>query len=92
MQRLILDGEKCTTKETTHHILKEGLGLPDYYGANLDALWDVLTSDFSERMIVIRHPESILKNLGGYGVSLLRLFEESKQENSHIHIVYSYHF
>lgn len=92
MQRIVVDGEKCTTKEKTHQILKKGLGLPDYYGANLDALWDALTSDFSERMIVIRHPESILKNLGAYGSSLLRLFEDSKQENDHIHIVYSYPF
>ena len=27
----------------THKILKEKLELPDYYGENLDALWDCLT-------------------------------------------------
>lgn len=90
MQLVILDGKDCTSKENTHQLLKEKLNLPDYYGRNLDALWDCLSSDFTERMILVRHPEWIEKNLGTYGSALLRLFEELKQENDHIHIIYSY--
>lgn len=90
MQLIIIDGKDCTSKEKTHLLLKEKLDLPSYYGENLDALWDSLSSDFTERMIVIRHPEWIEKNLGTYGSALLQLFKELKQENDCIHIVYSY--
>ena len=27
-----------------HQALKDGLGLPEYYGMNMDALWDCITS------------------------------------------------
>ncbi|ADL53868.1 barstar family protein [Clostridium cellulovorans] len=40
---VILDGSQFTSKERLHDILKSELALPDYYGNNLDALWDCLT-------------------------------------------------
>ncbi len=33
------------TRGQLHEALKRGLDLPDYYGMNLDALWDCLTGD-----------------------------------------------
>ncbi len=40
-----IDLSGAETKEQLHDILKAGLGLPDYYGRNLNALWDCLTGD-----------------------------------------------
>lgn len=40
--RIILDASKLTSKEESHAYLKEVLGLPEYYGNNLDALHDCL--------------------------------------------------
>ncbi len=37
----LLDFTGCETLEDVHEVLKNGLGLPDYYGRNWDALWDV---------------------------------------------------
>ena len=34
-----------TSRAQLHEALKRGLELPEYYGNNLDALWDCLTSD-----------------------------------------------
>ncbi len=34
-----------STKDEFHKLLAEVLPLPDYYGGNLDALYDVLTED-----------------------------------------------
>lgn len=41
--RYIVDlrGAKC--RQAMHEALKNGLMLPDYYGKNMDALWDCLT-------------------------------------------------
>lgn len=38
-----LDAEKLNEREAAHAYLKEMLNFPDYYGNNLDALYDCLT-------------------------------------------------
>ena len=49
MKEIELNGAKMVDKETTHEYLKEKLSLPDYYGANLDALWDCLSTELSRK-------------------------------------------
>ena len=39
---IILDGKRMGDREALHAELKEKLGLPSYYGGNLDALNDCL--------------------------------------------------
>lgn len=43
MNTVILDGEGFTSSAELHQQLKDKLKLPDFYGGNLDALWDCLT-------------------------------------------------
>lgn len=40
---IIIDGERIKTTDDFHLEIKEKLEFPDYYGENLDALWDCLT-------------------------------------------------
>ena len=62
-----------------HKALKNGLKLPEYYGANLDALWDCLTD------IIYRYVEIELKNYQDvekihkeYADKILFVFREAK--------------
>ncbi|WP_339784483.1 barstar family protein [Paenibacillus sp. FSL R7-0313] len=43
MNTVILDGEDFASSAELHQQLKVKLKLPDFYGGNLDALWDCLT-------------------------------------------------
>ena len=43
MCNYLVDVTGCDTHDDLHHVLKDALDLPDYYGMNLDALWDCLT-------------------------------------------------
>lgn len=45
MKEIILKGSLFTTRQEMHNIIKAELMLPEYYGKNLDALWDCLTTD-----------------------------------------------
>ena len=44
--------------EEIHKALKEGLNFPNYYGANLDALWDCLTDFIDNDVEIISVPAS----------------------------------
>lgn len=40
--QVIIDGLKFSSKEEFHRYIKTLFELQDYYGENLDALWDLL--------------------------------------------------
>jgi ribonuclease inhibitor len=87
MREIRLNGAKMTDRAAAHAYLKRKLDLPDYYGYNLDALWDCLSTDFSPRKITLVNPEIILENLGPYGISLIELIKNAGQENSCLQVV-----
>ena len=84
MQEIKLFGENMLNKEKTHAYLEEKLSLPGYYGKNLDALWDCLSTDISQKNIVIYNPVKIIENLGPYGKSLINIFLKASKENNFI--------
>jgi ribonuclease inhibitor len=86
MKEIRLNGEKMLDKASTHAYLKEKLALPNYYGENLDALWDCLTGDLSLKKITIYKPEAIIEHLGSYGESIINLFEQAAEENENIKV------
>lgn len=81
MRDVILDGKKMDNREQLHAALKEALELPDYYGNNLDALWDCLTG-WVEMPLTIRwvHFQESEKKLGEYSLLLLQLFQDAEKE------------
>lgn len=50
--KYILDALKMQTKEEAHTYLKEVLELPDYYGKNLDALYDCVSEMKIEEILI----------------------------------------
>lgn len=74
---IILDGSRMGDKEALHEELKAKLGLPDYYGGNLDALNDCLGERRERELIVIRDFEDFAEDCGLYGLRLLRVFSDN---------------
>lgn len=44
MKEILIDCEKLRSRKVLHDYLEEELNLPDYYGRNLDALYDILST------------------------------------------------
>ena len=60
-----------------HAYLKEKLGLPDYYGANLDALYDCLGELPRGVQLTIINEAALLAALEEYGERLLETFRDA---------------
>lgn len=79
---ITLDAAMLRERIPAHDYLKEVLALPDYYGRNLDALYDCLTElDETEIQFV---------NLDAAGDSyfsrVLSVFQEAREENPRLHL------
>jgi len=86
---LILDGRAIPSREALHDLLAEMLALPEYYGRNLDALYDCLT-DFSQPLdVILLHTDTLEENLGGYADALQQLLQDSAAENDKITIYHA---
>lgn len=88
MKRIILNGKRMITKEVAHAYLKRKFSFPDYYGRNLDALWDLLSTTARETEIVFVNAHCAAESLGQYGIALLKVFEDLSSENSRIKVTY----
>lgn len=79
MKKVVLDCEKLLRRKEAHLYLAEMLDFPDYYGKNLDALYDCLT-EMGECTIVLEG-EDILRESEDYGAKVLKVFREAAHAN-----------
>jgi ribonuclease inhibitor len=76
-----------TDRESLHAYLKQTLALPDYYGGNLDALFDCLTEMAQPTLFRFAHLNQ-LQTLGDYGLALVETFRDAAEENPILELVY----
>lgn len=82
-----IDAKNILSKEDFHKKIKHIFDLPDYYGDNLDSLWDLLTEK-NELDIDIYNSAYFKKNLDGYGANIIELFEDlSKMKEYRINFI-----
>lgn len=85
MKKLNLEEQSFSKEQEVHVFLKACLGFPNYYGNNLDALYDML-SELSEQVTVcfcFRGTEE----KGGILQKFLPVFLEACEENPWLQVV-----
>lgn len=82
--RIILNGDKMKTKDIAHEYIKYRFKFPDYYGENLDGLWDILSTYNDEIEIELIYKDSLIKYLNQYGEELIKVFQDVESENDKI--------
>jgi len=85
MKTVTLNGARMTSVETTHQYLAYMLHFPKYYGGNLDALWDVLSTMSEPILIRLMNKDKLIHHLGDYAKSLLNVIFEAATVNEMIH-------
>ncbi len=83
MNKIVLDIDRLDREG--HDYLKEAFGFPDYYGKNLDALYDCL-SDLRNTEIIIYNIEDVDE----FSLKVLRVIDDVAEETDELTITYAY--
>ena len=78
MRKIDLDMNIPHSRQQIHEYLKVKLDLPDYYGANLDALYDCLTDMTGG--IRLYHAAEMRRSLLTYGEKILRVLKDAQSD------------
>ena len=77
--KIVLDLRGAQTPEAAHDYLRRALAFPDYYGKNLDALYDLLSVWDVPAAFVLRLPGR--GDMAAYGQRLRRVFRDAAAAN-----------
>jgi len=88
METIVIDGELMLNRRAAHDHLAKQLDFPDYYGRNLDALFDLLSERSTPTRLLVRHKETILSWLGGYGEALCQTLLDADQINPRLEVLF----
>lgn len=81
MRHLVLDTSHCSTADELHDALKQQLALPDYYGRNLDALWDCITGEVALPLVIEwRGYVEARQAIGSYVEKVLEVLLQAQHE------------
>ena len=86
MRKIILDIEKMRSLPMLHKYLHTALALPEYYGANLDALYDCLTEIAEPTELVVPKKVAQEDYLGCYGEQFLQMLQDAAAANEALKI------
>lgn len=82
-RNIILDGNKMQSKKELHLHLKQKLEFPEFYGENLDALWDSLTELIGLHMKISLINHFVCKEaLGEYCDKTVQIFRDVEKKFS----------
>lgn len=79
-----LSGKQMSSRTALHDHLALMFQFPEYYGRNLDALYDLLTERDEETIIELTDQAVMLDALGSYGKRLTETLSQAADENPHL--------
>ena len=81
MRYVILDGAEIGDMSDVHAAFAAALEFPDWYGGNLDALYDMLTVPREAVTVVLRHPTLLEAMLERRYRTLRRVLRDAAEAN-----------
>lgn len=76
---IVLDASQMDGRRNAHAYLKEMLALPDYYGMNLDALYDCLT-ELGQTTVCFANTDDAPE----YFKKVFRVFRDAARHNENL--------
>src|SRR6056297_1219309 len=85
---ILIDGKKMLSKEETHRYISKKLNFPEYYGKNLNALWDMLTTIHKKTTIHMYNVNYFLSH-SSYKHKLIDLIVGASEENKFLDVKFT---
>lgn len=82
--KIILESNKLLESKEAHEYLQAKLGLPEYYGGNLDALYDCLAEMSEDIHLIVRIQETDADSI--YLKKLLHVMRDAEEDNRFLSI------
>ena len=87
MSKVTIDIRNISTVKALHIYLAYCLDLPVHYGRNLDALYDLLSTESRETTITLCGTGEAQGELAAYVPRLVRVLSDAAEENERLHII-----
>ena len=87
MKRINIDGKALVSPKALHESLAAALSFPEYYGGNLDALYDVLTDICEPICLAIESSADAKEQLDGYWWSFLEVFSDAQAKTGKLRLL-----
>ncbi|MBR1606295.1 MAG: barstar family protein [Clostridia bacterium] len=84
--KITLDLKSVKTPAEAQDFLKAALAFPDYYGKNLDALYDMLTQWDRGATLQLLLPATPAEGIREYLPRLRRVFEDAARQNPRLQV------
>ena len=82
MKEVYINCSRLESVDEFHDIMIRELNLPETYGRNMDALYDYLTTDLQEEVVIhLLDPLDLPDNLGRRGDKIIMTMMEAAEEN-----------
>ena len=78
--QITIDCSAIEDRAELHRVFASKLRLPSFYGGNLDALFDCLTSLPEKTTLTLLHMQALIDNLGGYGRAAINMISSAERE------------
>ncbi len=87
--KITLDLTDCEYIRDFHERIRVAFDFPEWYGRNLDALWDLLSEPRSAHVTVIG-ADTMTKDLREYFPKIIQIFEDVKVAQQELGLSFSY--
>lgn len=87
MDRIFIDFDKFNTVDEIHNWIKDKLNFPDYYGKNLDALYDCLTDVMEPLVIEYATPKGSNEEFVKYAERFIKVLQSASAHKKNIEVI-----
>lgn len=77
---IVLDLKGCKHLGELHERIRVAFGFPEWYGANLDAFWDLLWSECDADEVLIKHTSTVPYELKEYLKKIYSILDKNVVE------------
>lgn len=87
MTEIELNGKRLASEASAREYLFDMFEFPEYYGDDLEALYDALTDILEETHVNIRRRDAMLST--EYGSKLMWVFEDAASDNKNLTLAWT---